>query len=236
MDLLNTLLETYTTLTRKVENLEQDKIAQALEITKLKHRVKRLEKKSKLKASGLKRLKKVRNTQRIESSADTVMDDQEVASKQGGIAELDTVDDATLEEVAAKVTKDDDEAEPAELKKVIKVVTTAKLMTEVVTAAAATTITAASMPTASASRRRKGVVIRDPEETTTPSVIVLTEPKSKDKGKGILVEEPKPLKKQAHIELDEAYVRQLEAKINANINLNEVIEQVKKRKSKIMQS
>nr|GFC71436.1 hypothetical protein [Tanacetum cinerariifolium] len=45
MDLLNTLLETCTTLTRKVENLEQDKIAQALEIAKLKKRVRRLEKK-----------------------------------------------------------------------------------------------------------------------------------------------------------------------------------------------
>nr|GEW52036.1 putative reverse transcriptase domain-containing protein [Tanacetum cinerariifolium] len=38
MDLLNILLETCTTLTRKVENLEQDKIALALEITKLKQR------------------------------------------------------------------------------------------------------------------------------------------------------------------------------------------------------
>nr|GEZ03709.1 ribonuclease H-like domain-containing protein [Tanacetum cinerariifolium] len=50
MDLLNTLLETYTTLTRKVEALEQDKIAQALEITKLKQRVRRLEKKTKIDA------------------------------------------------------------------------------------------------------------------------------------------------------------------------------------------
>nr|GFD25649.1 hypothetical protein [Tanacetum cinerariifolium] len=56
----------------------------------------------------------------------------------------------------------DDEAEPAELKEVIKVVTTAKLMTKVVTVAATT---AAPMPTASAPRRRKGVVIKDPEET-----------------------------------------------------------------------
>nr|GFD21002.1 hypothetical protein [Tanacetum cinerariifolium] len=39
MDLLNTLLETCTTLTKRVETLEQDKIAQALEITKLKQRV-----------------------------------------------------------------------------------------------------------------------------------------------------------------------------------------------------
>nr|GEV67676.1 hypothetical protein [Tanacetum cinerariifolium] len=99
----------------------------------------------------------------------------------------------------------DVEVEPAEHKEVIEVVTTAKLMTKLVTTAA-TTITAAPMPKASA-----GVVIKDPEETATPSVIVHSEPKSKDKGKGILVEEPKPLKEQAQIEQDEAYARELEA-------------------------
>nr|GEY68783.1 hypothetical protein [Tanacetum cinerariifolium] len=95
--------------------------------------------------------------------------------------------------------------EPVELQEVVKVVTTAKLITEVVTAASAT-ITAAALilataaaPTLttapSAARRRKRVVIRDPEETATPSTIIHSEAKSKDKGKGILVEEPKPLKK-----------------------------------------
>nr|GEZ07650.1 hypothetical protein [Tanacetum cinerariifolium] len=38
MDLLHTLLETCTTLTRRVEHLKRDKIAQTLEITKLKQR------------------------------------------------------------------------------------------------------------------------------------------------------------------------------------------------------
>nr|GEV52596.1 hypothetical protein [Tanacetum cinerariifolium] len=71
MDLLNTLLETCTTLTRKVKALEQDKITQAFEITKLKQRVRKLEKKRKLKVSGLKRLRKVGTAQRVESSADT---------------------------------------------------------------------------------------------------------------------------------------------------------------------
>nr|GEV04759.1 ribonuclease H-like domain-containing protein [Tanacetum cinerariifolium] len=41
---------------------------------------------------------------------------------------------------------------------------------------------------------------------------------SKDKGKGILIEEPKSLKGQAQIEQDEAFARQLEAELNANIN------------------
>nr|GEW77269.1 ribonuclease H-like domain-containing protein [Tanacetum cinerariifolium] len=79
--------------------------------------------------------------------------------------------------------------------KVIEVVTIAKLMTEVVNVASATitvapptltTVDAPMLTTApSAARRRKGVVIRDPEETATPSTIIHTEPKSKDKGKRI---------------------------------------------------
>nr|GEW45788.1 hypothetical protein [Tanacetum cinerariifolium] len=156
----------------------------------------------------------------------------------GKIAELDADEDVTLEEVAAEVTKDadDDEIEPAELKELIEVVTTAKLMTEVVTAIAATNaatiITTALMPKASAPRGRSGVIIHDPEETATPSVIVHSEPKTKDKGKGILVEEPEPVKRQAQIEQDEAYARELEAELNANINWNEVIEQVKRKEKK----
>nr|GEX15174.1 hypothetical protein [Tanacetum cinerariifolium] len=58
MTLLNTLMETCATLTQKLAYLEQDKVAQALEITKLKQRVKKLEKKRRSKHSGLKRLKK----------------------------------------------------------------------------------------------------------------------------------------------------------------------------------
>nr|GEU59793.1 copia protein [Tanacetum cinerariifolium] len=76
---------------------------------------------------------------------------------------------------------------------------------------------------------RKGVVIRDPKETATPSSIIHTEPKSKDKGKGILVEEPKPLKKQAHIEQDEANARELEAELNKTINWDDVIDQVQRK-------
>nr|GEV64091.1 hypothetical protein [Tanacetum cinerariifolium] len=196
---------------------QQDKIVQALEITKLKQHVRKLEKKRKLRVFGLKRLRKVGIAQRVKSSADTVMDDHEDASKHRGIiADLDADKDVTLKEVDtakdAEVEKNDDEPEPAELQEVIEVVTTAKLMIEVVTAAP------------SAARRRKRIVIRDPKETITPSTIVHFEPKSKDKGKGIMIQEPKPLKKQAHIEQDEAYTRELEAALNKNINWDDVIE------------
>nr|GFD52853.1 hypothetical protein [Tanacetum cinerariifolium] len=54
MTLLHILMETCTTLSQKVAQLEQDKITQALEILKLKKRVKKLEKKRRSKSSGLK--------------------------------------------------------------------------------------------------------------------------------------------------------------------------------------
>nr|GFC36915.1 hypothetical protein [Tanacetum cinerariifolium] len=101
-----------------------------------------------------------------------------------------------LEHADKVLSMQDDVEEPVELQEVIEVVTTAKLMTEVVTVAATTTITAAARITAATitvvptpARRRKGVVIRDPKENATPSTIIHTEPKSKDKGKGIMVED-----------------------------------------------
>nr|GEV12482.1 ribonuclease H-like domain-containing protein [Tanacetum cinerariifolium] len=207
MDLLNTLLETCTTLTRRVENLEQDKIAQALEITKLK------QKGGCIQTRGI--------IAEIDADEDVTLEEVDTkkdANVQGRLEESQAqVYHLDIEHADKALSMHDDEAELAELKEVIKVVTTAKLMTEVVTAAA-TTITAAPMPTTSAARRRKGVVIRDPEEPATPSIIAHYEPKSEDKGKGIMVEEPKSLKKQAQIEQDEAYARELEAVLNANIN------------------
>nr|GFB87875.1 hypothetical protein [Tanacetum cinerariifolium] len=98
-----------------------------------------------------------------------------------------------------------DEEEPTEVKEVLKLVTATKLITEVVTTAEPTTI-AAQVPKASAPRRRRGVVIQDHEETTS-SVIVHTDVQPKDKGKGTLIEEPKPLKGQAQIKQDEAFAR-----------------------------
>nr|GEV35923.1 hypothetical protein [Tanacetum cinerariifolium] len=82
-----------------------------------------------------------------------------------------------------------------------------------------------------AARRRRRVVIRDPEETTTPSTIIHSEAKFKDKGKGILVEEPKPLKKQAQIKQDEAYARELEAELNKNIDWDEPQTEAQSRKN-----
>nr|GEY72197.1 hypothetical protein [Tanacetum cinerariifolium] len=94
----------------------------------------------------------------------------------------------------------------------VEVVTTTKLITEVVGTASAPvsaasiiipaaeinippdTITAAPIKVAAASTsRRRGVVIRELEEES--SAKTFDETKSKDKGKCIMVEDPKPMKK-----------------------------------------
>nr|GFB17856.1 hypothetical protein [Tanacetum cinerariifolium] len=104
---------------------------------------------------------------------------------------------------------------------VVEVVTIAKLITEVVTAAASQEVSAASttipvaVPTvvAAYTRRRKGVTIRDPEEELSLKTPAET-PKVKDKGKGILVDTPKPMKKNDQIEMDAEYARKLQEEID----------------------
>nr|GEY51036.1 hypothetical protein [Tanacetum cinerariifolium] len=106
----------------------------------------------------------------------------------------------------------DVEGEPAELQEVVDVVTTAKIITKVVTAASST-LTAATL-----------------QLTNAVALTLTTAPtKYKDKGKGILVEEPKPLKNQAQIEQDEKYARELKAELNTNIDWDEVIDHVQRK-------
>nr|GEX03352.1 hypothetical protein [Tanacetum cinerariifolium] len=89
-------------------------------------------------------------------------------------------------------------------------------------------VTAASVEV-SKPRKRKVVIIQYPEETTTTTVTVQPKVQAKDKGKAILIKEPKSLKRQAQIKLDEEVARQLEAELNANVEWNAMIEQVQKR-------
>nr|GEV58764.1 reverse transcriptase domain-containing protein [Tanacetum cinerariifolium] len=137
------------------------------------------------------------------------------------------------------------EDEPAKVQEVVDVVTTAKLITEVITVASkivtaasttistaepqvpTATITAATITAVVPSRRRKGVVIRDPEEESTTSLIIPADTKSKDKGKRIMVEEPKPRKKKQQIEMDEEYARKLHAELNKDIEWDVAIDHVK---------
>nr|GEU58764.1 hypothetical protein [Tanacetum cinerariifolium] len=189
---------------------------------------------------------KVGTSHRIDTSDDTVMEDAsnqermiDALDSDAGVALMDDKE----EKKKAKEAKED---EPAEVQEVVDVVTTAKLITEVVTAASesvatasttiaaaepqvhAATIIVASVRVVDAStRRRKGMVIRDPEEES--STIIPAETKSKDKGKGIIVEEPKPLKKKQQVEIDEEYARKLHEELNKDIDRNVAIDHVKQK-------
>nr|GEU99494.1 hypothetical protein [Tanacetum cinerariifolium] len=246
MSLLQEALDAYAALTRRVEHLKYDKVAQALEITKLKRSVKKLKKGNGVKVLKLRRLKRIGTSQRIDTSDDTVMDDE--SNQRRIINEMDKDDAVALiidMDHASKVLSMQED-NPAEVQEVVEVFTTAKLIIEVVTAASET-VTAAStiisaaepqVPTATItaaptkvvtapSRRRKGVVIRDPEEESSTSSIIPAETKSKDKGKGILVEEPNPLKKKQQVEIDEEYAKKLHAELNKDIDWDVAIDHVK---------
>nr|GEY96944.1 hypothetical protein [Tanacetum cinerariifolium] len=165
----------------------------------------KLERRNKVRVLKLRRLQKVKTSQRVETSDETVMDDK---SNQGRmIAEMDQDADVVLE----------DDREVADD---VKDVEDAKIITEVVTAAsktitaASTNITAAEAQAPAAtltaaparvvdapSRRRKGVIIRDLQEESNTSIIILAETKSKDK--------------------------ELHAELNKNTDWDEVIDHVK---------
>nr|GFC00619.1 hypothetical protein [Tanacetum cinerariifolium] len=159
----------------------------------------KMEKGNKARVLKLRRLQRVGTSQRVDTSDDTVMDDE---SNQGRmIDEMDKDDGVVLmdEKEEDKKVEEAKEDKPVEVQKVVDVVTTAKV---------------AAVP----SRIRKRVVIRDPEEESTTSSIISTETKSKYKGKRIMVEEPKPLKKKQQIEMDKEYARKLHAELNKDID------------------
>ncbi|GKC42740.1 hypothetical protein Tco_1060462, partial [Tanacetum coccineum] len=80
---LTELMDLCTQLELRVLALETTKSNQALEIARLKRRVKSLEKRRKSRTPGFKRLSKVGSASRVESSTNVSFCAQEDASKQG---------------------------------------------------------------------------------------------------------------------------------------------------------
>nr|GFA35882.1 hypothetical protein [Tanacetum cinerariifolium] len=209
------------------------------QIVKLKAKVKKLERLNKVKSSKLRRLKKFGTSQRIESSEDkeNVFNQGRISVDidEGIKLEMDQENDAKIEgrqaDTQAEIYNIDLDhsskvlsmQEDTEVQEAVKVVTTAKLITKVVTAVA-TQVAAASTPISAvkpkvlkfaaaapavSTRKRKGVEIRDPKEELhddTPAETLSV----KDKGKGILVKDPKPMKKKDQIEMDAEYAKKLQ--------------------------
>nr|GEV36214.1 hypothetical protein [Tanacetum cinerariifolium] len=214
LSLLQKALDACTALARRVDHLEHYKVAQDLEILKLKSRVKKLKRANKGrmteesdKDEGAKVVNEQEKTEEVRVNAA----DAQVEGRQAEIYHINM-------DHAAKVLSMQKEEE-LEAHEAVEVVTTAKLITEVVATATPVKVVV------HATKRRRGVIIRDPEEESSTNTPAKT--KSKDKGKGILVEEPKPMKRKQQVEMDKAFARKLQEELNQEIDWEVAMEHVK---------
>ncbi|GJS23584.1 hypothetical protein Tco_0452216 [Tanacetum coccineum] len=252
-------MELCTNLSQRVLDLENIKTFKAAEITKLKERVKKLERRNKSRTLGLKRLRKVGRTARIESSKDEGLGDQEDASKQGRkIADIDADEEVTL--IDETYGRNDDnlmfdigvlDEQEVEVEKVVSTaeVTTASATTttvdeltlawtlieikaakpKVVTTAATTTTTDVTRPKA------RGVVVQEPSEFTTTTSPSQTSqlPQDKDKGNKKMVEPEKPLKKKDQILIDEEIAQRLQEELQVELEEEERLARQKEQNANI---
>ncbi|GKD27383.1 putative ribonuclease H-like domain-containing protein, partial [Tanacetum coccineum] len=189
------LMKLCTNLKNRVIDLEKTKTSQAQEITSLKRRVKRLEKKEGSITHGLKRLYKVGLSRRIESSDEEGLG-KENASKQWRISDIDA--DAGINLVSTHFDANTDMFgvhdlvgdEVAVESKVVKAastipvstatttttvitddeITLAKALAELKSAKLPTTTVATTITAASTRPKAKGIVIHEQEQAPTPTV------------------------------------------------------------------
>ncbi|GJR90347.1 hypothetical protein Tco_0214358 [Tanacetum coccineum] len=212
---------------RKVLDLEKSKDAQAKEIAALKKRIQRLERK---KMSGLKRLKKVGLSRRVESSEDQEsLGAPEDASKQGRSivdinADVEMHVEAKVDEKDEHSTKLDDSTageavttasiEDSAAPTTIEEITLAQTLIQI-KAAKPKVVTTAATTTTTTKPKAKGVVVQEPSEfrvpqEAQPSILI-------DKGKDIMIEPEVPLKRKDQIALDEQIARDIQAKLDAEL-------------------
>ncbi|GJW03562.1 putative ribonuclease H-like domain-containing protein [Tanacetum coccineum] len=201
---LKELMDFCTKLQQRVLDLENTKTAQAQEITTLKKRVKKLEKKEGSRTYKLKRLYKVGRSTRVVSSEEASLGDREDASKQGRkIDDIDKDAEITLVDETQGRYEDEDMFGVNDLDG-----------DEVVVESEVTDKTELK----SARPKTKGVVMQEPSESTpTISLQLLSQVKgqgSKDKGKAKMIEADKPLKKKDQIKFDEEEALRLQAKFD----------------------
>ncbi|GJV46477.1 hypothetical protein Tco_1431013 [Tanacetum coccineum] len=195
---LNELMELCTTLQKKVLDLEKTKTTQANEIASLKRRVKKLEKKRSSRTHKLKRLYKVGLSARVESFGDEESLGED-ASKQGRINAIDADEDITLVNV-----QDDSDNELFDMNVLND--------EEVFVAGQYENVVEEVVDAAQVSTAATTVTITTEEITLAQALEALKTSKPKDKGKGIMIEEPiKPMKKKDLIRLDEEVALKLQA-------------------------
>ncbi|GJZ74100.1 hypothetical protein Tco_0638246 [Tanacetum coccineum] len=197
---LSELMLLCTNLQKQVLDLEKAKDAQAKEILDLKKRVQKLERKKKSRTTGLKTLRKVGMSRRVESSKD------KDSLGRSDDADMFDTDDLHGDEIVVDMPVGEKQVQSAKEREVNTAVEDIAKPKVVITAA--TTITT-TRPKAS------GVVVQEPSEFRTSQEVQPS--KSKDKGKVIMIEPEVPLKRKDQVALDEDLARNLQAQLEAKL-------------------
>ncbi|GJR12152.1 hypothetical protein Tco_0794804 [Tanacetum coccineum] len=200
---LKELMELCTDLQTRVLDLETTKTTKANEITSLKRRFKKLERRNKSRTHGLKRIYRVGLSRRVESSEDEGLGEND-ASKQGRIDGIDANKDIYLVNVHTDedmfgvndldgdevIVDNEDVVKTAEetrsvVKEVIAVIEKAKLVSaaeETVNDAATTVSTASTIPVSAATTTTTTTVITNDEITLAKALSELKSAKPPTQG------------------------------------------------------
>ncbi|GJR44888.1 hypothetical protein Tco_1312991 [Tanacetum coccineum] len=250
---LTGLMDMCTKLSERVLDLEHTKTAQAQEITNLKLRVKKLEKKTRLRAHKFKRLYKedaskqgrsrieaidkdakvtlVETQRRNDENNDNLMFDTGVFDGDEIVVETEepVINAATTTKSIPVSTDEIDLAQEITLaqalaamksvkpkeKDVVQESSTNVSTTTTMVSTTTTAIVATPAITTPLQQRAKGITFRELVESTV--TITIPSQKSKDKGKAIMIEPEKSLKKKDQIEIDEELAREIEAEEQAEL-------------------
>nr|GEV11569.1 putative ribonuclease H-like domain-containing protein [Tanacetum cinerariifolium] len=205
-------------------------ICLSTEITKLKQRVKKLERRNKLKVSKLRRLKRVGTAQKVDTSDDIVMDD---VSKPGIIADINEDEDVTLKDAAA-VAKDVDVVEKdAEIEESVDVqgrqVKSQAQIYQIDLEHADKVLSMQDVELEPAKLKEVVDIVTTGKlmiEVVTAASATITVTTTPIPAATITVA-PSVAKRRKGV--DKAYARDLEAELNKNINWDDVIDQVQRK-------
>ncbi|GKE80349.1 hypothetical protein Tco_1550349, partial [Tanacetum coccineum] len=194
----------------QVLDLEKAKFDQAIKIASLKKRVDKLEKRRNLGAQE-DASKQGRRIEDIDADAEVTLvnetqerQDEDLMFDTGVLDDDEVFVDVTTGEKDEQSTKIDDSTAG-------EVVTTAGVEDSAVPTTVEETLAQNLMEIKASKPKSKGIVFHDQEEQVNIPTVSIPQPLIKDKGKGIMQEPERPLKRKEQVALDEQMVRDIQA-------------------------
>ncbi|GKB71262.1 hypothetical protein Tco_0932674 [Tanacetum coccineum] len=228
-----------------VLDLEKAKSDQAIKIASLKKRVDKLEKRRKFRTTGLKRLNKVVASRRIESSNDSLGAQEDASKQRRRIEDIDADAEFGMVMRCLYVTTAEKEEQSTKTGEVVTtagvedcVAPTIPITVEdsdasIIPTTVEETLAHTLMEIKAAKPKAKGIIFHDQEEQVTMSTVSVTQPLIKDKGKGIMQEPKRSLKRKDQVALDEQITRDIQAQLDAKIIEEERVKRQKQEEANI---